>query len=170
MRKTKDTFWHFLHFRPQGDFFANKFQIFTYKVSFTRIALQEHQANTMQYVSLFVVHVVKIYDIVLVTLEYRCFALFSFASWSPQLFAHVGKCFFFRCFLSPRCFQENFSDVSLSLSLYITVKSSTYKPVSAVQIGAKFWEVRFSSRSQLCSFLSFETMMNTIFHCSPSRG
>ena len=34
------------------------------------------------------------------------------------------------------------------------------------QIGAKFWEVRFSRVEQLCSFLSFETMMNTIFHFS----
>jgi hypothetical protein len=66
--------------------------------------------------------------------------------------------FFFRCFSSPCVVsKKNFSDVSLSLSLYY---HSEIVHIQAGQcgnqIGAKFWEVRFSRVKQLRSFLSFD--------------
>jgi hypothetical protein len=85
-----------------------------------------------------------------------------------------AKCsFFFRCFSSLLVVsKKNFSDVSLSLSLSLSLcYHSEIVHIQAGQcgnqIGAKFWEVRFSRVKQLCSFLSFDDdEMNTMFHFS----
>ena len=102
------------------------------------------------------------------------FALFSFASWSPRRhITHDGQnaLFFFRCFSSPLVVsKKNFSDVSLSLSLslyVITVKSSTYKPDSAVtKSGRSSGRYAFRESNNFVPFFPSTMMMSAIFHFS----
>ena len=141
------TFGTFLHFRPFwflsfGGLFARinfkKSPHFT-KSSFTRIALQRTPKQTPCGASLSSSSLTsqKIYDIVLVTLEYRCLSRFSRSRRGRLGTSHAtGKMlFFFPLLFLPLLFPRRISltSLSLSLSLYvITVKSSTYKPDSAV--------------------------------------
>ena len=147
-RENEGHVWHFFAFSPKfwflsfGGLFARRINFkkslhFT-KSSFTRKLLcKEHQSKHHAVrLSSSSLTSQKICDIVLVALEYRCLSRFS-RSRRGRLgtLVRTGKMlFFFRCSLS-FCVvsKKNFSDVSLSLSLYIiTVKSSTYKPDSAV--------------------------------------
>ena len=149
--KTKDSrlalfciFAHFGLFRCGGLFERINFKKsphFT-KSSFTRIALQRTPKQTPCGASLSSSSLTsqKIYDIVLVTLEYRYLSRFSRSRRGRLGTLHTtGKMLFFfpLLFLSLLLFPRRISltslSLSLSLSLYvITVKSSTYKPDSAV--------------------------------------
>ena len=104
----------------------------------------------------------KICDIVLVALEYRCLSRFS-RSRRGRLgtLTHDGQnaLFFSVAFPLPLLFPRRISLTSLSLSLSLCYHSEIVHIQAGQcgnQIGAKFWEVRFSRVKQLCSFLSFD--------------
>ena len=107
---------------------------------YAQIALQEHQSKHHAVrLSSSSLTSQKICDIVLVALEYRCLSRFSRSRRGRLGTLHTtGKMLFFfpLLFLSllfPRRISLTSLSLSLSLSLYvITVKSSTYKPDSAV--------------------------------------
>ena len=147
-RENEGHVWHFFAFSPKfwflsfGGLFARRINFkkslhFT-KSSFTRIALQRTPKQTPCGASLFfVVDVAEnmrySFSRAWISLS---FALFSFASWSPRHITRDGQnAFFFPLLFLPLLFPRRISltSLSLSLSLYvITVKSSTYKPDSAV--------------------------------------
>ena len=159
----------FWHFRPQGGLFSRinfkkslHLQSRLLRASLCKEHQSKHHAVRLSSSSL---TSQKICDIVLVALEYRCLSRFS-RSRRGRLVGTLhttGKMlFFFRCFSSPLVVsKKNFSDVSLSLSLSLSLcYHSEIVHIQAGQcgnqIGAKFWEVRFSRVKQLCSFLSFD--------------
>jgi hypothetical protein len=115
----------------------------------------------------------KICDIVLVALEYRCLSRFS-RSRRGRLgtLTHDGQnaLFFSVAFPLPLLFPRRISltSLSLSLSLYvITVKSSTYKPDSAVtKSGRSSGRYAFRESNNFVPFFPSTMMMNTIFHFS----
>ena len=176
-RENEGHVWHFFAFSPKfwflsfGGLFARRINFkkslhFT-KSSFKRKLLcKEHQSKHHAVrLSSSSLTSQKICDIVLVALEYRCLSRFS-RSRRGRLVGTLhttGKMlFFFRCFSSPLVVsKKNFSDVSLSLSLSLSLcYHSEIVHIQAGQcgnqIGAKFWEVSFSRVKQLCSFLSFD--------------
>ena len=81
-----------------------------------------------------------------------------------------AKCSFFFSVAFPLLVvsKKNFSDVSLSLSLYvITVKSSTYKPDSAVtKSGRSSGRYAFRESNNFVPFFPSTMMMSAIFHFS----
>ena len=171
----RDTFGTFLHFRPNFGFFrfVNIFEherinfkksLHFTKSSFTRKLLcKEHQSKHHAVrLSSSSLTSQKICDIVLVALEYRCLSRFS-RSRRGRLgtLTHDGQnaLFFSVAFPLLVVSKKNFSDVSLSLSLSLCYHSEIVHIQAGQcgnQIGAKFWEVRFSRVKQLCSFLSFD--------------
>ena len=146
----------------------NKFQKISsfYKVVFyAHIALQRTPKQTPCGASLSSSSLTsqKIYDIVLVTLEYRCLSRFSRSRRGRLGTSHATgtMLFFFPLLFLPLLFPRRISLTSLSLSLSLSLcYHSEIVHIQAGQcgnqIGAKFWEVRFSRVKQLCSFLSFD--------------
>ena len=133
-RENEGHVWHFFAFSPKfwflsfGGLFARRINFkkslhFT-KSSFTRKLLcKEHQSKHHAVrLSSSSLTSQKICDIVLVALEYRCLSRFSRSRRGRLGTLHTtGKMlFFFRCFSSPCCFQEEFLwRLSLSLSLFM---------------------------------------------------
>mgnify|MGYP001372763434 CR=1 FL=1 len=172
-RENEGHVWHFFAFSPKfwflsfGGLFARRINFkksphFT-KSSFTRIALQRTPKQTPCGASLSSSSLTsqKIYDIVLVTLEYRCLSRFSRSRRGRLGTLHAtGKMlFFFPLLFLPLLFPRRISLTSLSLSLSLCYRSEIVHIQAGQcgnQIGAKFWEVSFSRVKQLCSFLSFD--------------
>jgi len=168
-RENEGHVWHFFAFSPKFWSFvcANKFQKISsfYKVSFTRKLLcKEHQSKHHAVrLSSSSLTSQKICDIVLVALEYRCLSRFSRSRRGRLGTLHTtGKMlFFFPLLFLSLLFPRRISLTSLSLSLSLSLcYHSEIVHIQAGQcgnqIGAKFWEVRFSRVKQLCSFLSFD--------------
>ena len=172
-RENEGHVWHFFAFSPKfwflsfGGLFARRINFkkslhFT-KSSFTRKLLcKEHQSKHHAVrLSSSSLTSQKICDIVLVALEYRCLSRFSRSRRGRLGTSHATgtMLFFFPLLFLPLLFPRRISLTSLSLSLSLCYHSEIVHIQAGQcgnQIGAKFWEVRFSKVKQLCSFLSFD--------------
>ena len=182
-RENEGHVWHFFAFSPKFWFLSfglfarinfKKSLHFT-KSSFTRKLLcKEHQSKHHAVrLSSSSLTSQKICDIVLVALEYRCLSRFSRSRRGRLGTLHTtGKMLFFFSVAFPLLVvsKKNFSDVSLSLSLslyVITVKSSTYKPDSAVtKSGRSSGRYAFRESNNFVPFFPSTMMMSAIFHFS----